>query len=105
MGCPLGQVWNSDLDKCLHCGICNVFPHTPSCNLCSSSNTTPGTTTKRSEIVTPPTLTFIIVGIVGALVMLCILLAVILHRTLTKKTFSKPIEESGEGLTPGFLLL
>ncbi|XP_078064223.1 tumor necrosis factor receptor superfamily member 12A-like isoform X2 [Mustelus asterias] len=105
MGCPLGQVWNADLDKCLDCGICTVFPRTPSCSKCSVVHTTLGPAGKRSEIMTLQTLTFIIVGIAGGFVILSITLGIVLRRNVKKTTFSKPIEESGEGMSPGFLLL
>ncbi|XP_067837500.1 tumor necrosis factor receptor superfamily member 12A-like [Heptranchias perlo] len=105
MGCPRGQVWNSDLDKCLDCLICSIFPLTPSCNLCSPPATSPEA--QRSEAVTSPNLTFIIVGISAALfiVVLCIVLFLTLRHRRKKPSFSKPIEETGEGISQGFVLI
>ncbi|XP_067882808.1 tumor necrosis factor receptor superfamily member 12A-like [Heterodontus francisci] len=104
MGCPRGHVWNFDLEKCLDCQLCEAFPLTPSCSLCSLSVTTPGGA-ERSEVMTLPNLTFIIVGIVAAMfvLILSIVLGVILRKNRTKPTFSKPIEETG--ISQGFLLL
>ncbi|XP_078394137.1 tumor necrosis factor receptor superfamily member 12A-like [Cetorhinus maximus] len=105
MGCPPGYVWNLDLDKCLDCGICNIFPLTPSCNLCSSVKARPGAADKTSEPLTLRNLLLTILGVTGALVILCIALGIILRKSRRKTTFSKPIEETGDSLSPGSLLL
>ncbi|KAM3591948.1 uncharacterized protein V6R79_010036 [Siganus canaliculatus] len=85
--CSISEFWNSDLDVCVPCASCKLYPKTPSCNTCKSVEE-PSDVWKLAAITSFSVLAVVLIG-AG------LIIGVMLHRRKShKRPLREPIEET-----------
>ncbi|KAL7372190.1 hypothetical protein ABVT39_011786 [Epinephelus coioides] len=84
--CNSLEFWNSDLDVCVPCSSCKLYPKTPSCNTCKSVDETPDVW-KLAAITSFSVLAVVLVGA-------ALIIGVMVHRRKSHKRPLQPIEET-----------
>uniref|UniRef100_A0A8D0H1V5 Uncharacterized protein n=1 Tax=Sphenodon punctatus TaxID=8508 RepID=A0A8D0H1V5_SPHPU len=84
-GCPGGQAWSLDLDKCMECSVCQQLPKNDFCPACGD------------PLPTDPLRLWLVVGGSLGAVMLAVLVGGVIAyaRCRRREKFTTPIEETG----------